>query len=52
MEITVDDKRQKTEWLVVKLSKEDKIRLKAKAEEQNLTISSYVRTTLLNNKDE
>jgi len=48
----VKDKGQKTEVVIIKLSKEDKNRLRAKAQEQNLSMSSYVRTKLLNNKYE
>lgn len=46
---TQDQPTQKREILIVRLSEIDKRRLSDKAKEQNLTMSSYVRTTLLNN---
>lgn len=40
---------QKKEVFAMRLSQEDKIKLQKKARENNLSISSYVRTKLLNN---
>ncbi len=41
----------KKEVFIIRLSHEDKNRLQNKAKEQNLSMSSYVRTTLLKNSE-
>jgi len=51
----MEGKKQNTknEVFIMRLSENDKTRLKAKAQEQNLSVSSYVRSTILKNtKDE
>lgn len=45
--------KTKKEVFILRLSQEDKTRLQDKAKEQNLSMSSYVRTNLLkNSKDD
>lgn len=42
--------QQKNEVFIIRLSEVDKKRLSDQAKEHNLSMSSYVRTKLLNNK--
>lgn len=48
------EKKQNTknQVLIMRLSQVDKTRLQSKAKEQNLSVSSYVRTTLLKNSND